>query len=67
MVKSAHLKCGRSWIQGPVSLNKDYETGICCSSSELASLRSTIRAKNGWLGIRIMCPRGTTTNSIEEK
>ena len=32
---------------------KDYEIGICCFSAKNAVLRE--RAKNGWLGIRIMC------------
>ena len=30
---------------------KDYKIGICCFSAKHAALR----AKTGWLGIRIMC------------
>jgi hypothetical protein len=35
---------------------KDYKIGICCFTAKHAALR----AKTGWLGIRIMCPSGAT-------
>ena len=40
------------------SQTKDYEIGICCFSAKHAALRK--RSKTGCLGIRIMCPSGTT-------
>jgi hypothetical protein len=35
---------------------KDYKSGICYFSAK----DSTLRAKTGWLGIRLMCPSGAT-------
>jgi len=35
---------------------KDYKISICCFSAKHAAL--SVRAKTGWLWIRIMCPRG---------
>jgi hypothetical protein len=35
---------------------KDYTIGMCCFSAKHAALRLGVRAKTGWLGIRIMCP-----------
>ena len=40
----------------------DYKIVICCFSSTHASLK---RAKTVWLGIRIMCPKGTTCLSAD--
>ena len=37
---------------------KDYKIGICCFSAKHAALRR--KSKESWLGIRIMCPSGTT-------
>ena len=40
---------------------KEYKIVICCFTAKHAALRSKrVRAKTGWLGIRIMCPSGTT-------
>jgi len=39
---------------------KDYKIGICCFTAKYAALRRT-----GWLGIRIMCPSGTTCISAD--
>ena len=41
-----------------VGLKPDYKIRICGFSAKYAELR--IRAKTGWLGIRIMCPSGAT-------
>ena len=37
---------------------KDYKIGICCFSAKHAAL--AVRAKTGWLGIRILCLNGAT-------
>ena len=42
---------------------KDYEIGICCFSAKHTVLGE--RAKTDWLGIRIMCPSGTTCLSTD--
>ena len=36
---------------------EDYKISICCFSAKHAALR---KKKNGWLGIRIICPSGAT-------
>ena len=38
-----------------------YKIGICCFSAKHAALRRT----SCWLGIRIMCPNGTTCLSVD--
>ncbi len=42
---------------------KEYAIGICCFSAKHAALGE--RAKIGWLGIRIMCPSGSTCLSAD--
>ena len=37
---------------------KDYTIGICCFSAKHAVLRR--KKKNGWFGIRIICPSEVT-------
>jgi hypothetical protein len=37
---------------------KYYKIGICCFSAKYAALRR--KSKDGWLGMRIMCPNGVT-------
>ena len=37
---------------------KDYKIGICCFSA--STQHQGVRAKTGWLGIRIMFPSGAT-------
>jgi hypothetical protein len=41
---------------------KDNEIGIYCFSTKHAALRS--KNKNGWLGIRVMCPSGETCLTV---
>ena len=41
-----------------LGLTKDYTIGICCFSAMNTALRR--KSKYRWLGIRIMCPSGTT-------
>jgi hypothetical protein len=43
---------------------KENEMGICCSSAKHAALMRKSK-KTGWLGIRIMCPRGATCLSAD--
>ena len=38
-----------------VCQTKDYIIGICCFST-----KQGVKAKNGWLGIRIICASGAT-------
>jgi hypothetical protein len=40
---------------------KDYKIGICCFSTKL----TVLRAKIGWLGIRIMRPSGATCRPVD--
>jgi hypothetical protein len=35
---------------------KDFKIGMCCFSAKHAALRK--KSKDGWFGIRIMCPSG---------
>ena len=41
---------------------KDYKIGICCIS---AKQKKGVRAKTGWLGIRIICLSGATCLSAD--
>jgi hypothetical protein len=42
---------------------KDYKIGICCISAKHTALKSI--TKDGWLGLRIMCPSGATCLSTD--
>ena len=44
--------------------SKDYETGICCFSALVNSIKE-LRAKTGWLRIRIMCPSRVKCLSVD--
>ena len=46
-----------------LDLIKDYEIGICCFFSENQHLG--VRAKTGWLEIRIMCQSGATCLPVD--
>ena len=60
----ARIECGRSWFRAPIgSIQRFDEIGICCFSVMHAALRG--KSKTGWLGIRLMCPSGTTCLSTD--
>jgi hypothetical protein len=42
---------------------KDYKIGICFFSAKHAAFRR--KSKDGWLGIRIMCPSGATCLPVD--
>jgi len=46
-------------LEHRLSQTKDYNIGICCFSPKHAALQG-VRAKTGWLGIKIMCPSAVT-------
>ena len=52
VLASSAVDCGSELRSGQT---KDYKIGIYCFTAKYAALRRT-----GWLGIRIMCPNGTT-------
>jgi len=53
---------GGSWVRAPRSSQiKDHKIGICCFPDK----HSGVRAKTGLLGIRMMCPSGTTCLSAD--
>ena len=56
----AYLKCGRSRDGIWSGQTKDYKIGICFFSAKHAA----IRAKTGWLVIRIMCQSMSTLQRI---
>ena len=46
-------------LEHRLNQTKDYKIGICCFSPKHAALQG-VRAKTGWLGIKIMCPSAVT-------
>ena len=64
MVSVLASECDRSWFRPPIGSNQRfYEIGICCFSAKHAALRE--KSKTVWLGIRLMCPSGTTCLSAD--
>ena len=55
VLASSAVDCGFEPQSGQT---KDYKIGICCFSAKYAALRR--KSKDGWLGMRIMCPNGVT-------
>ena len=59
MVRRDRFECGRSWDSSPGRV-KPKTMKMVFAVSPLSSQQYGLKAKTGWLGIRMMCPSGLT-------